>query len=180
MRKPASTLTRRQAAATAQPSARGDSICASFAPRSSRRHEARAPSGLRIDAGEERVEGARGGRGLGLAKGEHFVAFVPRCRDIAGKLGIILKRRFEPRRLIGRKRACHIERREFREILMVRLGCSWPASIDACALAEFRQFLPRIEKARLHCRSRDADDLCDVLDRFLVVVDQFNHLAMLA
>ena len=48
-----------------------------------------------------------------------------------------------------------------------------------CCLDQVRQFLARIEHARLNRGLDDAYDFRDLFHRFLVVVDQVDYLAVL-
>src|SRR6266481_7982133 len=49
----------------------------------------------------------------------------------------------------------------------------------AAAGDELRELAARVERARLHGRFVDADDLGDLLDRLAVVVGEVDHLAVL-
>src|SRR5262249_17541816 len=60
--------------------------------------------------------------------------------------------------------------------LALYLSCSWPTSFNSFRLEQLCQPLARVEHARLHRVLRDADDLGDLLDRFLVVVHEIDDL----
>src|SRR5262245_31472548 len=56
---------------------------------------------------------------------------------------------------------------------------SWPTSIDSRRLQQFRQFLARVEHARFDRILGNSNDLGDLLNRFLMIVDEIDDLPML-
>jgi hypothetical protein len=56
------------------------------------------------------------------------------------------------------------------------LSWSWPTSVHACRVEQFRQPLPRMEHTRFHGVLGDTDDLGGVADSGPLIVDEIDNL----